>query len=94
MLKGSEDAQEFNDRFDDLKEKEDFVVRLKKKRNGLEKENKDVRDTLRKQAEEFQEFKKQGEKQKKMLGDMLEKNYGHEKEATKCKEQSEVMKNK
>ena len=43
MLKDSENAQEFNDLFDDVKEKEEFINSLKKQRNNLEKNNKEMK---------------------------------------------------
>ena len=48
MLKDSENAQEFNDLFDDVKEKEEFINRLKKQRNNLEKENKEMKEKYEK----------------------------------------------
>ena len=47
-MKNSENAQEFNDLFDDLNDKEGFVERLKKQRNGLQEVNSELKTNLEK----------------------------------------------
>ena len=92
MLKDSENAQEFNDLFDDVKEKEEFITRLKKQRNNLEKENKELKERSEKKENDLQQLSNTGEKQKKLLKDLIEKNHDNEKDAEKHKKESTVLK--
>ena len=89
-MKDSENAQEFNDLFDDLKDKEEFVERLKKQRNGLQEVNSELKTNLEKKEEELKEHENTIDKQKRLLKDVMEKNHDYEKGVQKHEAKIEI----
>ena len=72
MMKDSENAQEFNDLCDDLKDKEDFVDRLKKQWNKLGKQKRMLRDIDEKNHNLVKDAKKHEHQSEFMRKEKLE----------------------
>ena len=78
-------VKEFNELLNDLKEKEAFIELSRKKRNDLGKEIKELKIKIKETEDAKDELEKLNEKQKKMLKEIVEKNYKYEKDALELK---------
>ena len=85
--------KEFSELLDDLKEKDAFIERSRRKRNELGKEIKELRKNLETTEIEKNELKDINDKQQKMLKDIILKNHKYEKDACEMKDQEEALVN-
>ena len=76
-------VKEFNELLEDLKEKEAFIELSRKKRNDLGKEIKELKIKIKETEDAKDELEKLNEKQKKMLKEIVEKNYKYEYSSTR-----------
>ena len=91
--KDEKGMKEFNELLDDLKEKDAFIERSRRKRNELEKEIKELRKDLETTENEKEEVEDINDKQKKMLKDIILKNHKYEKDACEMKDHEEALVN-